>query len=221
VTLTATAGTVAIQATQAGNGTYAAATPVKQSFTVSLAIQAITFGAIPGHVANDPPFTLAPTASSGLAVSLAVTSGPATIVGDVVTFTGAAGTVTIQATQAGNGTYAAATPVSQSFTVSASQRGNIAYDQIRTADRTGNGDQLLTYTRRIRVHHPSRAAFAVEQPAQQSQVLVPRSAVRKCRRVSDQVRARDNGGMSVLEPACISVLGDIALDIEKLSLRPA
>jgi large repetitive protein len=146
VTLTGAAGTVTIQATQAGNGTYAAAAPVNQSFTVSLTPQTITFGTIPGHVANDPPSTLAPTASSGLAVSLAVTSGPATIVGDVVTFTGAAGTVTIQATQAGNGTYAAATPVSQSFAVAASQRGNIAYDQIRTADRTGNGPQLLTYT---------------------------------------------------------------------------
>jgi hypothetical protein len=146
VTLNGTAGTVAIQATQAGNGTYAAATPVNQLFAVSLAPQTITFGAIPGHVANDPPFTLAPTASSGLAVSLAVTAGPATLAGDVVTFTGSAGTVTIQATQAGNGTYAPATPVSQSFTVAASQRGNTAYDQIRTSDRTGNGPQLLTYT---------------------------------------------------------------------------
>lgn len=54
--------------------------------------------------------------------------------------------VTIQATQAGNGTYAPATPVSQSFTVAPAQRGCLAFDQIKASDRTGNGNQLLTYS---------------------------------------------------------------------------
>jgi hypothetical protein len=80
------------------------------------AAQTITFPAIPNHTLGDAPFTLGATASSGLAVSYAVTSGPATVAGNLVTLTGA-GTVTIQASQAGNTTYAAATPVSQSFTV--------------------------------------------------------------------------------------------------------
>jgi hypothetical protein len=115
VTLTG-AGTVVIQATQAGNANYAAATPVSQSFTVSLATQTITFPAIPGHVFGDAPFTLSATASSGLPVSFTVTSGPATVLGNTVTLTGG-GTVVIQATQVGNTTYAAATPVSQSFVV--------------------------------------------------------------------------------------------------------
>jgi hypothetical protein len=56
------------------------------------------------------------TSDSGLALSYAVTSGLATISGNTVTVTGV-GVVTIQATQAGNSTYAPATPVSQSFTV--------------------------------------------------------------------------------------------------------
>ena len=56
------------------------------------------------------------------------------------------GAVTIQATQNGNGTYSAAPPVNVSFNVTPSQRGYICFDQIRAADRTGNGDQLLTYT---------------------------------------------------------------------------
>jgi len=146
VTLTGAAGTVTIQAMQAGNGTYSAATPVNQSFVVSLAAQTITFGSIPAHVLNDLAFMLAPTSSSGLTVVLAVTSGPATVSGGVVTFTGAVGVVTIQATQAGNGTYAAATPVNQSFSVSAAQRGCIAYEQIRASDRTGNGNQLPAYS---------------------------------------------------------------------------
>jgi len=56
------------------------------------------------------------TASSGLAVSCTVTSGPATVSGKTLTITGA-GSVTVRATQAGNSTYPAATPVSVSFTV--------------------------------------------------------------------------------------------------------
>jgi hypothetical protein len=67
------------------------------------------------------------------------------ISGNVVTLTGV-GSVTIEATQDGNGTYAPATPVDQSFTVAPAQRGCIAYDQIKASDRTGNGNQLLTYT---------------------------------------------------------------------------
>ncbi len=110
------AGTVTIQASQAGNANYSAATPVSQSFTVSLAPQTITFAPIPNHTFGDASFTLGATASSGLTVSYAVTAGPATVSGNTVTLTGA-GTVTIQATQAGNTTYAAATPVSQSFSV--------------------------------------------------------------------------------------------------------
>jgi len=36
--------------------------------------------------------------------------------------------------------------LSQSFTVGPAQRGCIAYDQIKASDRTGNGNQLLTYS---------------------------------------------------------------------------
>src|ERR1700728_441535 len=71
--------------------------------------QTISFPAITG-------LTLAATASSRLAVSYEITSGPATIARSTLTITGA-GTVAVQATQAGNGTYAAATPVSQSLAV--------------------------------------------------------------------------------------------------------
>ena len=114
-------GAVTIQATQTGNTTYAAATPVSQSFSVSQGSQTITFPAIPNHSVSDPPFALNAAASSGLVVSYAVTSGPATISGNTVTLTGT-GTVTIQATQAGNANYAAATPVSQSFNVALSSQ---------------------------------------------------------------------------------------------------
>ena len=57
------------------------------------------------------------TASSGLAVSFAsTTTSVCTVSGTTVTLV-AVGTCTIQATQAGNANYAAATPVNQSFQV--------------------------------------------------------------------------------------------------------
>jgi uncharacterized protein YjdB len=80
--------------------------------------QTITF-AKPGAQKVGTPLTLKATASSGLTVTFAsTTTSICTVSGTTATFI-AAGTCTIQATQAGNSTYAAATPVSQSFTVNA------------------------------------------------------------------------------------------------------
>ena len=110
-----------------------------------LTAQTITFPAISNGAANDPPFVLIGTSDSGLPLSYSVVSGLATISGNTVTITGV-GPVTIQAAQGGNGSYSAATPVTRSFTVAPGQRGNIAYDQIKASDRTGNGNQLLTYS---------------------------------------------------------------------------
>jgi sugar lactone lactonase YvrE len=62
------------------------------------------------------PLTLSATATSGLPVSFALTSGPATLSGNTLTFS-APGSVTVQATQEGNAYYGAATPVSVTFTV--------------------------------------------------------------------------------------------------------
>ena len=56
------------------------------------------------------------TASSGLPVTYTVTSGPATVAGSLLTITGA-GTVSVRADQAGNGSWLAAPPVTDTFTV--------------------------------------------------------------------------------------------------------
>ena len=114
------AGSCSITASQPGNSTYAAATPVTQSFTVKAALQAqtITFPTIPAQTVGTP-LTLSATASSGLAVSFASTTPTiCTVSGTTATFL-AAGSCSITASQAGNSTYAAATPVTQSFTVNA------------------------------------------------------------------------------------------------------
>jgi len=111
------AGTVTIQATQAGNATFALAAPVSQSFAVTAGAQTITFTAIPTHTSVDPAFALSATATSGLAVTFSVVSGPAKVTGSTLTLTGATGTVVIAANQAGNSNYAAAVAVSRSFVV--------------------------------------------------------------------------------------------------------
>jgi hypothetical protein len=117
-------GACTIQASQAGNGAWAAATPVSHSFTVNAALlkpQTITFNA-PATQTAGALLTLSATASSGLAVSFASqTTGVCTVSGStatvfITTFV-TAGTCTIQASQAGNNIWAAAAPVSRSFTV--------------------------------------------------------------------------------------------------------
>jgi len=80
--------------------------------------QTITFNAIPFQV-QGKPLTLSASASSGLAVTF-TSSTPTicTVSGNTATLM-SAGTCTIVASQPGNAVYAAATPVSQSFTVQA------------------------------------------------------------------------------------------------------
>ncbi len=105
-----------ITASQAGNGTYAPAAPVSQTFTVNTVVQTITFNPIPNQTVGTP-LTLNASASSGLPVSYA--SSPitvCTVTGNIASFI-ASGSCTITASQAGNGTYAPAAPVSQTVTV--------------------------------------------------------------------------------------------------------
>ena len=78
--------------------------------------QTITFPNPGTQTYGVSPITLTATASSGLPVSYAVTSGPATVSGSTLTITGV-GLVTVQASQAGNANYYAAPPVSVTFTV--------------------------------------------------------------------------------------------------------
>jgi uncharacterized protein (TIGR03437 family) len=112
-------GSCSITASQAGNANYAAATPVTRGFTVNAASQTITFGALSGATYGVSPFTVTATASSGLAVGFASTTAlVCTVSGSTVTIV-AGGSCAITASQAGNASYAAATPVTQSFTVGA------------------------------------------------------------------------------------------------------
>jgi hypothetical protein len=114
-----TSGTCTIQATQAGNTDYAAATQVTQSFTVNGEAQTITFANPGAQTLDAPNLALTASSTSNLTVSFtSETTGVCQVSGTALTMT-AIGTCTIEADQAGNTTYAAATPVTRSFTVSA------------------------------------------------------------------------------------------------------
>jgi uncharacterized repeat protein (TIGR03803 family) len=130
VTLTGT-GTVVLAANQAGNADYDAAAQVTTSFSVEAASQTIApFATIPAKTTTSAPFTITPPkASSGLVVTVTVQSGPATISGDTVTVTGA-GTVTLEAAQAGNSDFAAATPVTTTFVVNGAAQTIAAFAKI-------------------------------------------------------------------------------------------
>lgn len=116
------AGQCTIEASQSGNASYSAATPVDQSFQITKQAQTITFGALPNQTLGAAPFPVSATASSGLPVSFASLTGSiCSASGNTVTLL-AAGQCTIEARQAGNATYSAATPVDQSFQVASSTK---------------------------------------------------------------------------------------------------
>ena len=78
--------------------------------------QTISFAAIAPVKFSVGSVSLSATASSALPVSFALLSGPASVANSTLTFTGA-GTVKVKATQAGNSTYKAAAPVTNSIVV--------------------------------------------------------------------------------------------------------
>jgi uncharacterized protein YjdB len=115
-------GTARIWAYQDGNGTFAPARVVVREITVTSGgtvqqSQSINFAPLSAKLASDAPFALSATATSGLPVSFASSNASvATISGNTVTIVGA-GTTNITATQAGNASFLAATPVVRQLVV--------------------------------------------------------------------------------------------------------
>lgn len=117
------AGTCEIRANQAGDGTYAAAPQVSQSFPVAAPpppkiSQTITFTSAPPVNARigDTYDVAATGGGSGNPVVFTVAGAACSIAGAQVTFE-AVGECEVTASQAGNAGYFAAPPVSQSITV--------------------------------------------------------------------------------------------------------
>jgi hypothetical protein len=117
VTLTGI-GSCTIIASQPGNSLFDAAPSISRTFNVvSRSDQTITFPAIADRRYGDASFTVAPTSSSGLPVTLQA-SGNCSVNGSSVTV-GAVGSCQITASQPGNDTYNAAADVVRSFAIAA------------------------------------------------------------------------------------------------------
>jgi hypothetical protein len=111
--LTTDAGSYRAVATNATG----AVTSTAATLTVNKLAQGISFSTLTNKTFDDSTFTLAATASSGLALSYSsATPTVATVAGNVVTIVGA-GTSVITASQAGNSEYDAATNATQTLTV--------------------------------------------------------------------------------------------------------
>ena len=115
IQMTSGTGTCTVQFSQAGDTTYAAATPVVETVSATKADQTITFGSLKSATYKDPDFQVDAITSSDLAPVFSA-SGSCTVNGTTVHLTGG-GSCTITASQPGNANFNAATPVSQTFTV--------------------------------------------------------------------------------------------------------
>jgi len=115
-TITVSAGSCTLTASQSGNGEYEAALDVTRAFSITKQSQAIVFNAVPDRTVGQPlTFEVTASATSSLPVQLAA-SGACTALGYSVTVT--VGTCTLTASQAGDGIFLAAPPVTRSFVTS-------------------------------------------------------------------------------------------------------
>lgn len=110
-------GTCSVRASQAGNGTFAAATAVTQTFAITLGPQTLTLNPMANQIFGVGEVSVAASASSGLPVALgAAPSSVCAITGSTVQVLGA-GQCTVSANQAGNAVYSAAAEVVRTFTI--------------------------------------------------------------------------------------------------------
>ena len=112
------AGEVVIQASQAGNDLYQAAS-VAQSVTVAKAMQSLSWSPDSSLTYRTNLIALDAKAGSGLPVAYRIVSGPGAIVAGRMSLTGI-GSVVIAAEQSGDANWLAATAMTNRFTVDGS-----------------------------------------------------------------------------------------------------
>ncbi len=140
-------GPVVIRATQAGDGTTWAAASADATFTANKNPQTISVPSLVQQVKANASVTLAASASSSLPVTYTLVSGPATLSGNTLAFTGATGTVVVRASQGGDDIYSAASDVTLTFNVGAVGQqlfmGMIGSDSFAAAIAPDNGKGIL------------------------------------------------------------------------------
>ena len=118
--------------------------PASITWTISKANQNIGFNPTLTGI-NGETQTLLATTNSGLSATLSVVSGPATLAGSTLTYTGT-GNVVVRASQAGNTNYNPATNVDQTIVVSAPSSG-LTVASTTGITISGNGQYNGTYER--------------------------------------------------------------------------
>jgi hypothetical protein len=121
------AGSANIVASQAGNDLWSAATPVTNAFVIARASNVIAPFSSLSDITYSNGVSISvttPSSSSGLPVTLALKSGPASLSGNTVTLTGT-GTVVLSANQSGNANYLPAGEATVSFVSLAPTNPNI------------------------------------------------------------------------------------------------
>ena len=109
------AGSCTLAADQAGSDNYFAAPQVIQTVSIGKAAQTITFAGPGNQTYPSAAISLSASASSGLPVAFAAT-GNCTVAGSTLTLT-SAGSCTITASQAGDGSFLAATNVVRTIAI--------------------------------------------------------------------------------------------------------
>ena len=134
------AGSCVIEAAQSGDSNYNSATTAQLTVAVQYRSQTITFANLASKTYGDGTFTVSPTASSNLAVTVvSLTSSVCTISSGTVTILDV-GTCSLQASQSGDSSFSAATSITKSMTVSAKPiTVSLAF-----ADRQYNGNSRAT-----------------------------------------------------------------------------
>lgn len=129
-----TAGTRTVTASDASQPSITADTG--SATTVVAGTQTITFTSPGDTTYGVDPVGLVATSSSGLTVSFAVVSGPATLTSNTNLVITGAGSVTLRASQAGNSSWNAASPVDRTLSVAAKSvtPGIVASDKVYDGD---------------------------------------------------------------------------------------
>jgi|GEM_PF-2050895 len=111
------AGTCVIRATAVQGGAYLSAT-TDVTLTVTAAAQTITFASLADKTYGDASFAVTVSASSGLTITLTPADSSICSVSATTVTIVEVGTCSLTASQSGNSSYAAATSVTQTFTIS-------------------------------------------------------------------------------------------------------
>jgi hypothetical protein len=109
-------GVHTITAIYSGQGSTFQISDTTTTLVLNPSSQTITFGPLAKETFGAAPIALQASTTSGLGIAYSLISGPATLNGSTITITGA-GTIIIEAGQAGNANYLAATSVRATLSV--------------------------------------------------------------------------------------------------------